>query len=91
MTTNAVWLKIDPESLAQSFAEALAKLDGAEGELVLDFSAVRRIDSGAIAEMEKLAASAGDKAVKIALCGVHVDVYKVLKLVKLAERFTFLD
>jgi len=91
MTMNAVWLKIDPERVAEALHEALEKLDSAGGELVLDFSSVRRIDPGAIGVMEKLAAAAGEKAVKVALCGVNVEVYKVLKLVKLAARFSFGD
>jgi anti-anti-sigma regulatory factor len=69
--------------------QALAKLDGAGGEVVLDFSSVRRIDPSAIGAMERLAGAADDKAVKIAVRGVHVDVYKVLKLVKLTPRFSF--
>ena len=89
MTVNAVWLKIDGERVAQTLQEALGKLDGAGGEVVLDFSSVRRIDPSAIGTLEKLAGVADDKAVKVALCGVNVDVYKVLKLMKLAPRFTF--
>ena len=69
--------------------QALAKLDGAGGEVVLDFSSVRRIDPSAIEAMERLAGAADDKAVKVAVRGVHVDVYKVLKLVKLTPRFSF--
>jgi anti-anti-sigma regulatory factor len=69
--------------------EALAKLDGAGGRVVLDFSSIRRIDPSAIGAMEKLAGVADEKAVKVALCGVNVDVYKVLKLVKLTPRFSF--
>jgi anti-anti-sigma regulatory factor len=41
--------------------------------------------------MEKLAAKAREKAGKVVLRGVHVDVYKVLKLTKLAPRLTFLS
>ncbi len=40
--------------------------------------------------MENLASTAGDKAAKVVLRGVNVDIYKVLKLVKLAPRFSFL-
>lgn len=89
MTRNAVWLKIDGARVAQSLQEALAKLDGAGGEVALDFSSVCRIDSSAIGELEKLAGVADDKAVKVALCGVHTDVYRVLKLVKLTQRFSY--
>jgi anti-anti-sigma regulatory factor len=70
-------------------AQALAKLDGASREVALDLSSVSRIDPSAIGALEKLAGAADEKAVKVALRGVHVDVYKVLKLVKLTPRFSF--
>ena len=40
--------------------------------------------------LEELASIADDKAVKLVLRGVNVDIYKVLKLVKLTSRFSFL-
>ena len=54
-----------------------------EGEAILDFSSVRRIDPSALQAMEEFVRIADDKAVKVVLRGVNVDVYKVLKLVKL--------
>jgi len=69
--------------------DALAKLDSAGGELILDFSSVRRIGPAAIGAMVKLATAAEAKAVKVALIGVNIDVYKVLKLVNLTPRFSF--
>ena len=65
-------------------------LDTARGDVVLDFSSVRRIDPSALREMEELAGIADEKAVKVVLRGVNVDIYKVLKLVKLTSRFSFL-
>ncbi len=67
------------------------KLDGLEREVVLDFSSVRRIDPSVVRAMEELAGIAEDKGVKVALRGLNVDVYKVLKLVKLASRFIFVN
>ena len=90
MATSAVMLKLDGESVAHGVEEARKKLDGANGEVVLDFSSVRRIDPIALRAMEQLAGLAEDKAVKLVFRGVNVDVYKVLKLVKLAARFSFL-
>jgi anti-anti-sigma regulatory factor len=87
MTMIADWLKVDGESVAQSVREAQAKLDGAESELVLDFSGVQRVDPAALWAMEALAEAAGEKSVKVALRGVNVDVYKVLKLARLTSRF----
>jgi anti-anti-sigma regulatory factor len=69
--------------------QALENLDGARGEVVLDFSGRQRIDPGDIQAMEKLAAAADEKAVKIVLQGVNVAIYKVLKLAKLTTRFAF--
>jgi hypothetical protein len=40
--------------------------------------------------VEDLAHLADDRSVSIGLRGVNVDVYKVLKLAKLAPRFCFL-
>lgn len=90
MATNGVWLKVDEADVAHALQEAGEKLEGTEGELVLDFSSVRRVNPAALNAMQKLAGKADDKVVKIVLRGVNVDVYKVLKLVKLAERFSFL-
>jgi anti-anti-sigma regulatory factor len=90
MATNAVWLKIDEQRLIPELEDAREKLDCADGKVVLDFSSVRRIDAGALTAMEKLAGIADEKAVKIVLRGVNVDIYKVLKLVKLSPRFSFL-
>ena len=41
--------------------------------------------------MEEFAGIADEKGVKVALRGVNVHVYKVLKLVKLASRFSFVN
>jgi len=73
----------------ETLQEALEKLDGAAGEVVLDFSSVRRVDPAALRMMEKLAAAAGEKAVKVVLRGVNIDIYKALTLIKLAPRFSF--
>lgn len=90
MPVNAVWLKIDGERVVGALQDALEKLDGAGDELVLDFSSVRRIDPSALRAMETLAGAADDKAAKVALRGVNVDIYRVLKLMKLVPRFSFL-
>jgi len=91
MAMNALWVEIDGERLVPALQGAMEKLDSAGGELVLDFSAVHRLDPGALGALERLAGIAGDKAVKVVLRGVTVDIYKVLKLAKLAPRFSFLS
>ena len=90
MTVNAEWLEIDGERVAQGLQAARETLDTAQGDVVLNFSSVRRIDPNALRAMEKLAGLADGKAVKVVLRGVNVDIYKVLKLVKLTSRFSFL-
>ncbi len=86
----AVLLKVDGENVTEVLQEARGKLDGAEGEVVLDFSSVHRIDASALRAMEELAQAADQKSVKVVLRSVPVDVYKVLKLARLSSRFSFL-
>jgi len=90
MTMNAEWIEIDGERAVQGLQAARETLDTAQGDVVLDFSSVRRIDPNALRAMEKLAGLADGKTVKVVLRGVNVDIYKVLKLVKLTSRFSFL-
>ena len=90
MTMNAEWLEIDGERVVTALQVAREALDSAQNDVVLDFSSVRRIDPSALRAMEKLAGIADEKAVKVVLRGVNVDIYKVLKLVKLTSRFSFL-
>ena len=89
MAMTAVWLKIDEERVARALQDAGERLGSVEDEVVLDFSSVRRIDTSALRVMEEFVSIADDKGVKIVLRGVSVDIYKVLKLVKLASRFVF--
>ena len=90
MTTNVLWRKIEPERVSATLEEALGKIGASEPEVVLDFSSVSRVDASALALLERIAAQAEQAPVKIVLCGVSVDIYKVLKLRKLAPRFSFL-
>jgi anti-anti-sigma regulatory factor len=91
MAMIAVWLKIDEGCVAKALQEAGERLDGVEREVVLDFSSVRRIDPSAVRAMQEFAGIAEEKGVKVAVRGLNVDVYKVLKLVKLASRFSFVN
>jgi anti-anti-sigma regulatory factor len=89
MDAIAVMLKIDGERVADSLKEIGEKFEGAQGEVVLDFSSVRRIDPDALTALEQLLSTADKKAVKVALRGVNVDIYRVLKLAKLTPRLSF--
>jgi anti-anti-sigma regulatory factor len=87
----AVFLNIDETRVVPALQEAGERLDGTEGEAVLDFSSVRRVDSDAVKAIEELVRLAEQKNIKIVLRGVNVDVYKVLKLMKLTRRFSFVN
>jgi anti-anti-sigma regulatory factor len=89
MATASAILNTDERCLIPSLQDAAKKLDSAEGESVLDFSSVHRVDAGALRALEELAGIADEKSVKVMLRGTRVDVYKVLKLVKLTRRFSF--
>ena len=84
-----VGFKIHEERVVEALQEAGEKLDSAESEVVLDFSCVRRIDVSALRALEEFAGITDDKGVKAVLRGVDVGVYKVLKLVELVSRFSF--
>jgi len=89
IATIAIQLKIEGERIIPGLAEAGERLDSAEGEMILDFSSVLQLDASALRAMERLAAAADDKSVKLVLRGTSIDLYKVLKLMKLAPRFSF--
>jgi anti-anti-sigma regulatory factor len=78
MTTNTLWIQ-----------EAVEKVNGAESEVILDFSAVLRIDGNAVRAMEELAGLADERSVKVVLKAVNPDIYRVLKQLRLAQRFSF--
>ena len=81
----------DAQGLAAALALEAAHLDAGEQELVLDFSAVSRIDTGALTALENLLRAAGEKGIRVSLRGVNVAVYKVLKLTKVAQRLSFVN
>jgi anti-anti-sigma regulatory factor len=89
MAMISVLHKMDEERVVQTLREAGEKLNGAGGEVVLDVSSLRRIDSNALRAMEEFAGLAHEKGIKVVLRSVNIDVYKVLKLTKLTSRFAF--
>ena len=89
MSTTQMFLTIEEESVVATLKEIAGGLDGSASEAVVDFSSLGRIDSGAMQAIEDLVRAADDKGVKVVLRGVNVDVYKVLKLVKLTQRLSF--
>jgi anti-anti-sigma regulatory factor len=91
MSAIALFLNIDGKRVVPALQEAASSLDSAQGEAVLDFTSVRRIDSAALRALEDFARAADDKNVTVVLRCVNIDVYKVLKLVKLTQRFSFVN
>jgi len=89
MATIAVFLVVDEQHASSALQEAAERLDGKGGEVVLDFSSVRRMDSFGLRALERFAQAAEEKQVKVVLRGVNVTLYRTLKLVKLAQRFSF--
>jgi anti-anti-sigma regulatory factor len=82
---------MDADNIVSVLLEAARRVDSADGEVVLDFSSVRRIAPSTLRALEDLVNNADAKAIKVVLRGVDVDLYKVLKLVKLASRFSFVS
>ena len=91
METIAIHRKIEQSDVAAAIREVAAQLDSGDRELVLDFSSVGRIDTGALCALDDLARGADDKSIKVKLHGVNLDVYKALKLVNLTSRFSFVN
>ena len=89
MTTVAAYYKIDGNRVAENLNDAREKLVSEDGEAVLDFAAVVRIDTGGLQAIEELAKAAEQKSVKVTLRSVNVSIYKVLKLSRLTSRFSF--
>ncbi|MGB9234425.1 MAG: STAS domain-containing protein [Terriglobales bacterium] len=89
MSMIAMSLKIDEKRVAAVLREAGEKLDAATGDLIVDFSAVRRVDSSTLRAMEEFIRRADAVGVRVVLRAVNVEVYKVLKLMKLTRRFSF--
>ncbi len=90
MTTNAPVGRMDAERLRQAIEEAREKLATNADQVVLDMSSAFRLDASAVHAMEVLAGAAEEKGVKVVLRGVSTEMYKVLKGVELAQRFSFL-
>ena len=90
MSGSALLLAVEEERIVPLLEETVVRLDGSQREAVLDFSSVHRINSDALKALENLGQVAEGKAVRIVLRGVNVDVYKVLKLVRLTHKMSLL-
>jgi anti-anti-sigma regulatory factor len=89
MATIAMLLKIEEENLVAALQKIAHDLGTSEGEVVVDFSSVRRIDSRALKALGDLAGEADGKEIRVVLKGVTVEIYKVLTLMRLVPKFSF--
>ncbi len=90
MGLKIVSLKVDEERLVASLRNLGAELKGAD-DVILDLSAVRRVDPAALEALTEFVDTADDKTVNVVLSGVSVDVYRVLKLARLTQRFSMVS
>jgi anti-anti-sigma regulatory factor len=91
MATVAEWQKVDGEHAADTLRSLAENLNSGDGELVLDFSAVQRLNAAALSALDQLVTKAEKESVRVVLRAVNIDVYKVLKLAKVAWRVGFLN
>jgi len=89
MATIAESLRIDSAGVAGLLQQASLEIKGGANEVEVDFTSVRRIDPRSLRTLEQLAGEAENKTLRVALRGVNIDVYKVMKLAQLVPRFIF--
>jgi anti-anti-sigma regulatory factor len=89
MTTikTPTYLEVDADNPAAVLQAACENLESGD-EVTLDLGRAR-IGTVALRGLEALAQAADKKTAKITLRGVNVEVYKVLKLARLASRFSY--
>ena len=91
MATVAIVRTIDDDSAMSVLLELGTTLNRGSDEVVLDLAAVRRLNASALRALEAFASKAEAESVKVVLRGVSVELYKVLTLVKLTARFSFVS
>ena len=91
MAISIVSIKVNGEALVAALQQAGEKLEGMEGDMILDFSSVRRVDPAALSAISDFVDSAEERSVNIVLRSVNVDVYRVLKLARLTQRFSLVS
>lgn len=82
---------VDGERVTEGLQAVAKNLDSGGTEALLDFFFVQDIDQSGLRALEDLANAAEQKKVKVVLRGINVEIYKVMKLARLTERFAFLN
>ncbi len=80
-------LKFEEGQIAAALQQVVQNLGS--GEIVLDFTAVQRMDSDEMRTLEELAKAATEKRIGVVLRRLDVDLYKSIKLMKPGTRFSF--
>lgn len=91
MEMSIVSLKLNGADLVEALQAAGQKLEGMHGDMILDFSSVSRVTPAALSAMSDFVDTADERSVNVILRGVNVDVYRVLKLARLAQRFSLVS
>jgi anti-anti-sigma regulatory factor len=84
-------LKVDEERLIATLQDIGAKLESTVGDVIMDFSAVHRVNPAALDALTEFVDAADEKSVNVVLSGVNIDVYRVLKLASLTRRFSMVS
>ncbi len=82
---------INEEHIAQQLNDIREKLPTEGPEVLLDFFLAQAFDPASIRALEELAGAADSVNTRMVLRGVNVEMYKVLKLAGLSDRFSFID
>lgn len=93
MTTTAECfsLVIQSEQVAEQLTVVREKLGSAGPEVLLDFFFVQTLEPSGIRALEELDAAAEVLKTRIVLRGINVELYKVLKLAQLTDKFLFIN
>ena len=92
MTGAEMSTSIDEARLLLSLREVLPKIDGAKGEVVLDFSSVQRLDSRVLQVLKEYAAVAHEKKKsRSSFAGSTPAFTKCLRWVKFTWPFSFVN
>lgn len=82
---------ISEEHIAQQLIDIREKLPAEGPEVLLDFFLAQSFDPASIRALEDLAGAAEGVSAKIVLRGINIEMYKVLKLAGLSDKFLFID
>lgn len=82
---------MNEERIAQQLNDIREKLATEGPEVLLDFFLAQSLDPASINALGELATAAEATSARIVMRGVNVEMYKVLKLAGLCDKFSFID